>query len=522
MKLERAENGKRNILYGIISKVVAIVLPFLIRTVVIRTLGAEYLGLNGLFASILQVLNMSELGFSSAVVYSMYRPIAENDEEAICALLNFYRKVYKVIGTCILTAGLMLLPFLTHLIKDGAVPAGMNIYILYVIYLANTVISYYLFAYKTSLLYAFQRVDVVSRTLTLTQGLMYLCQIGILLCLKDYYLYLVMMPVFTILNNLINNRKIKRLFPQYVCRGKIHEREYSAIKRQVPGLMINKLCQTSRNALDSIFISAFLGLSASGMYGNYYYVMNALISVLIIFDNSIIAGVGNSEVTESKEKNYRTMNQLNFIYMWIVGWCSICMFNLYQPFVQLFFGKEMLFSMDITALFCIYFYVLGMGVVRGIYKEAAGLWWETRYYSIAETTGNLLLNYYLGKYFGVAGIIAATLITLFFINFLMGTNVVFKYYFQNGKIAEYYLLHGKYALATLTAGTLSTILISRVPGEGIASLAAKGILCALVPNVIYLFLYFRTKEYRSSIGWLLGIFGLSRRLSFLLPRRQRR
>ena len=127
MKLDRVKNAKRNIVFGFVSKAVSIVLPFLIRTVIIRTLGAEYLGLNGLFASILQVLNMSELGFSSAVVYSMYRPIAENDDDAICALLNFYRKVYRIIGFGILIAGLAILPFLRYLIKDGAVPNGINI-----------------------------------------------------------------------------------------------------------------------------------------------------------------------------------------------------------------------------------------------------------------------------------------------------------------------------------------------------------------------------------------------------------
>lgn len=518
MKLDRVKNAKRNMVFGLISKIVSIVLPFLIRTVIIRTLGAEYLGLNGLFASILQVLNMSELGFSSAVVFSMYRPIAENDDESICALLNFYRKVYRIIGTCILIAGLIILPFLKYLIKDGAVPEGINIYILYGFYLANTVISYFLFAYKTSILYAFQRTDVTSRTLTLTQGMMYVVQIVVLLVLRNYYIYLIMLPIFTILNNLINAWKIKRLFPQYVCRGRIHERELASVKKQVPGLMINKICHTSRNALDNIFISAFLGLSVSAMYGNYYYIMNAVVTVLIIFNNSVLAGVGNSQVTESREKNYETMEKLNFVYMWITGWCTICFLNLYQPFIGLSFGKDMLFEMPIVCLFCIYFYIMEMGVVRGVYADAAGLWWETRYVYITETIINLVLNYLLVQWIGVAGIIIATIVSLLFVNFIFGSRVVFRCYFKNGKIGSYFMQHGKYAAVTLVTAVLSTLIISRIPGEGVTAFLLRGILCVIIPNIIYLVIYYRTEEYRRSIGWLLDLMGLSKRFAFLIPK----
>ena len=518
MKLDRVKNAKRNIVFGFVSKAVSIVLPFLIRTVIIRTLGAEYLGLNGLFASILQVLNMSELGFSSAVVYSMYRPIAENDDDAICALLNFYRKVYRIIGFGILIAGLAILPFLRYLIKDGAVPNGINIYILYGFYLANTVISYMLFAYKTSILYAFQRTDVISRTLTLVQGVMYAAQILILLLFRNYYYYLLMLPVFTVVNNLINAWKIKKLFPQYVCRGKIRERELASVKKQVPGLMINKICQTSRNSLDNIFISAFLGLAVGAMYGNYYYIMNSVVTVLIIFNNSVLAGVGNSQVTESREKNYVTMEKLNFIYMWIAGWCSICFLNLYQPFIALSFGKNMLLDMPVVWLFCIYFYVMEMGVVRGVYAEAAGLWWETRYVYITETIINLVLNYLLVQWIGVAGIIIATITSLLFVNFILGSRIVFRCYFRNGKVGTYLLQHAKYAAVTLITAVLSTLLISRVPGEGIASFILKGMLCVCVPNIVYLVIYYRTKEYRESVGWMLGLLGLSKRLSFLIPK----
>ena len=72
----RIKNTTRNMLAGAIYKIITLLFPFVINTIIIKTLGVEYLGLNMLFASILQVLSLTELGFGSALVFSMYEPIA--------------------------------------------------------------------------------------------------------------------------------------------------------------------------------------------------------------------------------------------------------------------------------------------------------------------------------------------------------------------------------------------------------------------------------------------------------------
>ena len=93
MKLERAKNTKRNMVFGFINKIICMLFPFVIRTIIIRIIGKEYLGLDSLFTSILQVLNLAEMGFSSAVVYNMYKPIAEENDDLLCQILKFYKKV---------------------------------------------------------------------------------------------------------------------------------------------------------------------------------------------------------------------------------------------------------------------------------------------------------------------------------------------------------------------------------------------------------------------------------------------
>lgn len=509
MKLDKSKNTKRNIIYGIINKTVTLLLPFLIRSIIIYFLSAEYLGINSLFSSIIQVLNLTELGFSSAIVYSMYKPVAENDEETICALLNFYRKAYFIIGCVVLVIGLSLLPFLDKLI-NGDYPSGLNIRIIYLFYLINTVLSYMLFAYKNSILNAYQRTDILSNVNTITLSGMYLVQIVILTITKNFYLFVVMMPFFTLLNNIIIAVISKRMYPQYVCKGKVSKDLLSGMKKQVSGLMVTKLCAVTRNSFDSIFVSAFLGLTTTAMYGNYYYIMNAIIGVLMVVSNSMLAGVGNSIVTDSVEKNYKDLQKINFIYMWIAGWCTICLLCLYQPFMKIWVGEELMFSIPVMISFCIYFYALEMGVVRGVYSDAAGLWWENRYRAIAEAIANIILNYCLVQFMDVMGIIIATLISLLIINFGLGSQIVFKYYFKNKKLHEYFLCHVKYFLVTAFISIITYLIIGTVTVDGILGLLIKAFICVILPNILYILIYRRNDMYKSSVSWILSVFHLNK------------
>ncbi len=117
--MSRTQNASRNIVWGTLNKIITLLLPFITRTVMIYTMGMNYVGLGGLFSSLLQVLSFAELGIGGALVFSMYEPIAEGDDVKVCALLNFYKKTYRVIGIVILCAELIMMPFLRNLIAGG-------------------------------------------------------------------------------------------------------------------------------------------------------------------------------------------------------------------------------------------------------------------------------------------------------------------------------------------------------------------------------------------------------------------
>lgn len=505
MKLSRTQNAKRNIAFGLINKIVTLLFPFIIRMVMIREIGAEYLGLGSLFSSILQVLNITELGFSSAVVYSMYKPIADDDTDTLCAILNFYRKMYICIGTIIALLGIILIPFL-HFFINGTVPDNINIYVLYVMYLSSSVISYLLFAYKNSLISAYQRADVISNINTVIQLFVYIAQCIILITIKNYYLYVVMLFFGSILQNIFTEITSKRLFPKIRCIGNLSSNVRREIQIKVKGLLINKLCAISRNSFDSIFLSSFLGLTATAIYNNYFYIMNGITIMFSIIGSSILAGVGNSVATESQQKNYSDMKKFNFIYMGLASWSTVCLLCLYQPFTELAFGKEMLFPFPVVTLFCIYFYVLRMGDIRALYSEAKGLWWENRFRAVTEAVLNIVLNFILGKLFGVYGIVAATLISLFFINFIWGSTIIYKYYFTEIKMREYYLLHLLYATVTIVVCFATYFVCSKVLFVGILGFLVKLLLCSCVSAVILVITYSKFPLFKLAKMWMVSSF----------------
>ena len=500
MHIDRTGNAKRNIVFGVVNKVTVIILPFIVRTVMTIVIGIEYTGLSSLFTAIISVLSLAEMGLSNAIVYSMYKPIAENDFNTICALLSFYRKAYRYIGTVILVVGLLLMPFLPLLI-NGSYPADINLYLLYFVYLLNTVLSYFLFAYLTALVSAYQRDDIISKNNVIITFILNLSQIVVLLILHSYYVYVFLIPLFTVVNNIRIAIVSKKMFPNIRCSGVLSQQKLQDIKKRLHGLMISKLCITSRNAFDSIFISAFLGLSLTAIYNNYYYIMNAIISVLAIITTSITGGVGNSVVTENVEKNYKDMNKLNFLYMWLSGWCTICLLCLFQPFMKIWMGEALMLPTSAVILLCVYFYVLKMGDIRTVYVQVNGLWWENRFRSILEATGNLILNYILGKLWGIYGIIAATLLTLFFINFCYGSGILFKYYFKEQPIGEYFKFHIIYFIITTLLCALTYIICSFVNLGNWGTLIVRGIICCIVPNSIYVTIYRRSYIGQQSISW---------------------
>lgn len=497
MKIERTKNTVRNIVFGSVLKIVNIILPFISRTVILYVLGAQYLGLNSLFHSILSFLSLAELGVGAAMVYMMYKPIAENDTTTIRAILNLYKKLYRIIGTVILVVGASLLPFLDSIIH-GDVPDDTNIYILYFIYLINTVLTYWLFGYKNAVLQAYQRSDIESKIGIFITPASYIVMLSFLAITKNYYAYIIWQPIFTIITNLIRLVIVDKHFPELKPEGEISKEMKTSIFKKVVAILGAKLNTVVLNAADNVVMSAFLGLTVIAIYGNYYYIMSSIMMFLGIIYSSMTAGLGNSLQTETLEKNYKDFEKFSFMNSWLVGWCTVCLVCLYQPFMRIWVQDEtLMFPFYVVLQLGLYFYVYQIRKIPVVYKDAAGIWWEDRFRPYVCMVVNVVLNVLLVQLIGVSGIILSTVFSLF-VSIPWENYTIFKYIFHCSS-RKYYFKMAMFML-TMAVGGVATYYLCNFFGDGILSLLVRAGICLIVPNAVFILLNFKRSEFKGTIA----------------------
>ncbi len=493
--MNRTKLVSRNIAWGLIYKIISIIFPFIIRTVMIQTLGTMYLGLNGLFSAVIHVLSISELGISSAIIFSMYKPIAEENRDEVCALLNLYKKCYRVIGVIVLTLGLALIPFIKSFIH-GDIPQDTNIYILYLLYLLNTFFTYELYAYKSSLLIAAQRNDAVSKISIISYTIQSVLQLLALVIWRDYYCYIVIMLLSTASNGVMANYVSKKLYPQYICKGNILPEKLEEIKKKVGGMLFQKIGAVVLSSVDTLVISAFLGLNVLAIYQNYYYIITALFGICTIITDSLKSTVGNSIAVESEKKNFQDFKIINFIFIWLVTWSACCLGCLYQPFMELWVGRNFLLADSLIILFSLYFFVHKWCDIFYVYQEASGIWWENRMVPLIAAITNLCVNLLLVQIIGLAGILLSTIISVFFIYDLGYAYVLFKCYFKTQNLGRFLGRQCIYLGTAVVTYAISAVICQRILFSPLIQIILRMIVCCIIPNVILWVFWHRSVEFK--------------------------
>ena len=498
MKLDRTKNAKRNIIFGFLLRIYTTLVPFVIRTIMIYYVGMEYLGLSSLFSSVLQVLNLAELGVGSAMVYSMYRPIAEDNREQICALLKMYKTYYLLIGAIIAVIGLALIPFLPALIK-GEVPSDINIYILYLLNLATTVISYWGFAYKSSIASAHQRRDILNILDMVVVTVQYTVQIFVLIVYRNYYLYTLVFFLAQLLNNIGIGIVIDKVYPHYRPRGKLKNDDVKKINKRIRDLFTSKLGAVIVNSADSIVISACLGLTALAVYQNYYFILTTIIGFVSIVFDACTAGLGNSIVVDTKGKIFADLKVFTFIIVWIAGFCTTCFLCMYQPFMKVWAGEKYLLSFSMVICFCVYFFVYEINQLLNTYKDAAGLWSKDKLRPLATASTNLILNLVMVNYIGLFGILLSTILSTLFVGMPWLLHNLFTELFDKEDLAPY--VRGLFRDAVVVAiGCLFTLLVCVcIPLDGVALIIARAAVCCVIPNAWYLVCFRGRNEFRHAL-----------------------
>ena len=501
MKLERTKNAARNVVFDGTMEIVNVLFPFVIRSVMLHFLGTEYLGLNGLFKSILNFLNLAELGVGSAMVFSMYKPIAEDDTPAICALLRLYRTLYRIIGLAIAAVGLLLIPVLPHFIK-GDLPADMNLYVLYLMTLGNTVLTYWLFAYKSSLLQAHQRRDLISKVTLAVRLAEYALKILILIYTRNYYLYLAVQLLCQIAVNILIAVCASKMYPRYVPVGDLPKEKTRDIFRRVRDLFTSKLSATVFDAADTLVISAFMGLTVLALYQNYFFIITALRMVLIVLLNACMAGVGNKLVMESKEANYRDLEKISLLFLWVLVVSSSMLLCMYQPFIHIWMGEDNLLAVGLVFCFVIYYYSMGANKLINMFKDAAGIWRVDRWRPLTAALVNLSLNLLTVRRLGLYGVLLSSVVSIIFIQIPWLFRNLFREVFPRQFMWKYIRLFCGLAAVALVSCGASWLICGLFTLNVWPSLILNAAVSFFVSNLCCFAVYGRNPVFRESLSQL--------------------
>lgn len=491
----RTMNSVRNIFFGVCGQVLNTILSFINRTVFINTLGVTYLGINGLFTNILTILSLAELGVSNAIIYSMYKPLAEKDDDKVKALMQLYRYIYRLIGCIVGIIGILIIPFLGNITKNTTDISNINI--IYILFLANSVSTYFL-AYKKSIIIADQKsyIDVLYRNIF--NLLQVISQIVFIKITKSFIIYLIIQIICNVLNNIFISFKVNSIYP-FLQNNKIAILDLDSKKQiisNIKSLITYKIGGVVLNGTDNIIISSLIGVSYVGLISNYNLIISSVNMLISQVFHSIVASVGNLNTENDIKKMEFIYNTINFTSFWLFGICSICLWILCDGFISIWIGNEYIMSNSIVLILVLNFYLVGMQNASWIYREALGLFKQTKYLPIISSIINIIISIILGKHIGIQGVFLATSISLLLTNIWYDPYILHKHIFKKSVI-QYYYQYIKYIAIVGLTGIITNVVKNIIfPNNNILTLLGSTIICMVIPNIIFYILFKNKIEFK--------------------------
>ena len=502
MDTSRTSNSLKNMAFGVGSQMLSILMGFFTRWMFIALLGKEYLGVSGLFTNVLSLLSLANLGFDTAIIYSLYKPLAEGDMAAVKGYMRVYKRVYRAVGATVFVLGCILMPFLPHLIK-GTVTIPESIYVIYFLFLTQSASSY-LFSHKQSLLTASQQNRINSLYHSIFMVLRNLGEMVVLFFFHAYIPTLICIIALQLAENAWIARVTDKKFPFLTDSsvGEISFEQKQALKENVRSLFLYKISGTIISSTDNILISKFQGLASVGLYSNYVYIVDVIRTFLSYIFYSMTASIGNYNATESKEANEKMFYNLFFASFWLYGFTGICLGVLLNPFIALWIGADYLLPNWTVFIIIVNYYTAGVQYASTTYREVTGLFKVGKYRPLIAAIINLAVSIILAYPLGISGILLGTIISRLCVYFWYDPYILHKTLFRR-KLKHYFATYIRYGMSTLCAGGLCLAISNNIPvqNQGLAFLADI-ILCAVLPNTLFLLLFGRREEFRIIIGYI--------------------
>jgi Membrane protein involved in the export of O-antigen and teichoic acid len=489
----RTRNVSINTIIALVCQVFNLVINFITRTVFIYVLGAEYLGINGLFTNILTILSFAELGIGNAIVFNMYKPLATGDKEKIKTLMDLYKKAYIIIGLFVAIAGLCLTPFLKFFIKDiPDVPE--SILVLYILFLINTAASYF-FVYKKNIIIADQKNYIV---LIMTQIIIVartILQILFLYLTRQFIIYLIIQIICTLVENIACSLISNRIYPY--LREKAHPLEIgerNKIFYDVKALAMYKFGSVILNGTDNILISAMISVREVGLVSNYVLLTTSCNSILQRITDAFTSSVGNLNATESPGKQYEIFEKIFFITSWIYGYASVGLIVISQSFIKLWIGEDYLLETVVLLAIVAEFYVKGTHSAAYIYRVTLGFFVEGRWSNFIAAGINIVMSLLLGKWIGLEGIFIATSLSRILSVGIADPVLIFSKGFKRN-VSEYYIKYLSYFFLFIVIGWGCICVTNKIEIEGWTGVIVDVVIVTIIFNLSMFLIFMRTKMF---------------------------
>ena len=499
----RVRQAGKNIFFGYISNFIIMIMGFLQRTVFIMVLGETLLGVNSLYTDILSMLSLAELGIGSALNYSLYKPVANNDQEKIKSYMDLYRRAYLAIAGVIAVIGLALTPFLPYLVRESNGIAVRDLTVYYLIFLFNTVSTYFV-AYKYSLSNAQQRGYIQTNIATITKIVTALAQIVMLLLTKNFLLYLLTQAAVELLQKIFVSVYFNKLYPFLRDRDvrKLDQEEKDIVITKTKALMFHKIGDVARLSTDSIIITYFMNVDWVGVVGNYTMIITYAANFISVIFNSVISGFGNLVATESRDKQYAMFKVYRFFACWLYGFAAVGFWLLLTPLVTgIWLDESWALGQTVLTLILIDLYFKGGRVVLVNFKIAAGVFEQDKYLSLIQGAVNLVLSIVGIQYIGLAGVYVGTVVSGVMANLIQPV-IVYRDCF--GRSAWTY-----YADAVKYIGVIVGVVLILIPVKhfllmqvSLVTFVGMAAVVTVIYNMVFFLIFRRTEEF----GYLWTLF----------------
>lgn len=492
----RTQKSVKNMTIGMLSQLFTLWLSFVSRTVFIKFLTAEYLGISGLFSNVLTVLSFAELGIGDAMTYAMYKPVKEDNRKLVNQLMVVYKKAYTGIAVVVGAIGLGLSFFLSFIIAEPPdIPESLQL--IFWLYVVNNMASYIL-TYKKSILIAYQENYIVSEVQQIASLIQQIAQMIVLCFTKQYILYLIIQILCTILNNIIISVVVKKRYPWINEKdGEELPQEVSKeIFKNVKALSISKIAGVVSNGSDNIIISKFVGLSSVGVASNYTMFINSLNGILWNGLSSLTSSFGNFNVDSTIGQRRKLFNELFLCSYWLYGFMTIGIITLANSFVQLWVGSNYLVPQGVVLALVLITYISGVNFPVYTYQSTLGMFDKMKIPYVLFAVFNILLSILLGKNWGLFGVYIATSITRLCTSEVSSGYYVYRYGLKLSPL-KYLKKYVIYFLILILNILVTNYAVSLVQIAGIIGFSIKVVTCTVVCNAIYFVCFFRTTEFRN-------------------------